>query len=107
MYKIGSYTIDRTQTLDKGGYGHIYPAKDKKNKTIIAKKVDLKKYSKPAVGDRHEKLYQEICSNQIRHENIITVLKCLREEGDKEHLWVFMELCEFGNLQRIYKCHPE
>ena len=90
-------TLYARKVLGRGGYGIVYKAEDSKGNKIEAKRIDTKrKHSLFNITRNVEKLKQQ------NHPNIVKVNDIHQEENV---IWVFMELCEYGDLNNFYRKH--
>ncbi len=99
-HRVYPYTIKIHEAIGEGGGGRVYLAKNDNDETVAAKKVLKKTCRKPK---RLMDLYLNICSGDYEHHNMVKIFNLKTENNDS--FWLFMELCEFGDLDRIYKNH--
>ena len=93
-WKIKGYTINPKDFLGQGAYGVVYRAVDSKGNKVAAKRIDIGgKHKLPNIVTDVEKL------KQLNHPNIVKVFDIHQEESI---VWMFMELCEFGDLNKFY-----
>ena len=90
---IKDYSINTSKVLGQGAFGVVYNGTDAKKNQIAAKRIDPKKHPR-VLTHNYDRLLQ------LDHQNII---KLLTVERENELLWLFMELCEFGDLNEFYK----
>ena len=104
---VGEFKVHFRQELGQGTFGNVYKADNKAGKTIVAaKKISLCKD-----GLINERLW-DLASTEFSileqlqdHPNIV---RLLGHHQEAKHMWVFMELCELGNLQSFMKYYmPE
>ncbi len=92
MSSKAGFKIDMNAVLGNGSFGIVYKAKDKRMKAVAAKRIDFKATSKkqlPEIASDLKKL------TRLHHENVAQIFEVWPEEGT---LWVFMELCNHGDL---------
>ena len=89
------YTVYLSQVIGQGAYGIVYKAEDIKGNKIAAKRIDTKrKHFLSNIIPDIENL------KQLNHPNIVKVYHIHQEESI---VWIFMELCEHGDLNNFYR----
>ena len=92
---VMGYTVYLSQVIGQGAYGIIYKAKDKKGSKIAAKHIyTIRKHSLSNIIHDIQNL------KKLNHPNIIKVYDIHQEENV---IWIFMELCEHGDLNNFYR----
>ncbi len=91
MLSKSRFTVDTDTVLGRGSFGTVNPATDEDGSQVAAKRIDAKDNTK--LAQAAEDLRRLVSLN---HENIARVFEVLYE--GKTTLWVFMELCEYGDL---------
>ncbi|KAJ3186969.1 Serine/threonine-protein kinase ulk3 [Gaertneriomyces sp. JEL0708] len=96
-----SYKVVRK--IGQGSYGTVYWCRSKKDPNInAAVKVVARSHLKS--GRRQQRLVQEVTLlKQLKHEHIV---KFIDVEWDSDFVYIFMELCELGNLKNWLKSRP-
>ena len=80
--------------IGQGAYGVVYRAVDSKGNKVAVKRVDIGgKHKLSNIVTDVEKL------KQLNHQNIVKVYDIHQEETI---VWIFMELCEHGDLNKFY-----
>ena len=90
---IEDYVVDMSSMLGKGGYGCVYIGTNSEVERIAAKTVNLAKTEK-ITNDLHKLM-------EMDHENIIKLFD-IHHKIDNT-LWIFMEYCQYGDLQRFFQ----
>ena len=93
----GTYTVSlRTEyILGKGGYGLVYEANDKHLNKVAAKAIGEKQFEKIIKQDWAKLL-------KLEHENLVKIFDVQQQKNKEKTLWVFMEFCAQGDLDRFY-----
>ncbi len=95
---IGEYLVQFTTQLGSGAFGTVYKATDKKGNPIAIKQINMEKNDRIATNE-----YAAFAKlNSSSHENLVKVLGVLMVSGN---IWVAMELCEYGDLNKYFKEH--
>ena len=89
---IKSYSIKTSNILGQGAFGIVFKGKDVKKNQIAAKRIDSKHHPKVLTHDYDRLL-------QLDHQNIVKILSVEKESG---LIWLFMEFCEFGDLNEFF-----
>ena len=94
IWSVKGYTIYAKDILGKGAYGIVYKAIDADGKKVAAKMIDI--------SNKH--LLDEIITDvekllRLDHQNIVKLYDIHQEENV---VWVFMELCEYGDLNKFF-----
>ncbi len=95
--EIAGYKVNFRKQLGRGAIGNVYMARDNDGSKIAAKQVDNLRSERAAVREL-ENARRHV---RLNHENIVKIFHILNEE----EIWVFMELCEGGNLNNYSKEH--
>ncbi len=98
LYKL-HYTIDTDSVLGRGSFGTVHSATDKNGERIAAKRIDDKDEAKLAQAAED---LQRLVS--LKHQNIARLHEVLHQRNS---VWVFMELCEHGDLEDYLKTGKE
>ena len=93
--QVEKYTVNSGKVLGKGAYGVVHPATDAKGNKVAAKHIDGK--------DKHK--MQKITKDlhklvTLDHPNIVKVHDIHQVDST---IWMFMEFCEFGDLNDFFK----
>ena len=92
---IKGYTIYSKHVIGQGAYGIIYKGHNDKGNKIAAKRIDTqRKSSMRDILKDIERL------KKLDHPNIVKVYDT-HQEGSV--VWIFMELCELGDLNKFYR----
>ena len=91
---VKDFTINTKDYIGQGAYGVVYRAFDPKGSEVTAKRVDLAGRSFPNIIKDVEKL------KQLDHPNIMKVYDI---HQDDNVVWIFMELCDHGDLNKFYR----
>ena len=102
--QVFHYSVDFMDVLGRGEFGTVYKGHDhNSDSTIAAKQVSL--VHKPAgnkiVTDTTEVLLQ-LGGNDEYTENAEYILKVLGVKVYRMTMWIFMEYCDFGNLNCFF-----
>ena len=91
---IKDYNINTEykEILGKGAYGVVYKATNGSNETVPAKTIDGKLHPRVFTPDL-EKL------KSLQHKNIVRIFD-FHYQG--ETLWIFMEICWYGDLNVLF-----
>ena len=93
--RVKGVTIKLKEFIGQGAYGVVYRAVYSKGNKVAAKRIDLDgRHSLPNNSTDVEKL------KQLDHPNIVKVYDVY--QGEKA-VWMFMELCEHGDLNKFYR----
>ena len=101
-YKIlGHFQVDRNHVLGQGTFGKVYKADDRRsNQSVAAKEIWMGKQHTQKERTQRE---AEVLMNIPSHPNIITYLG---QKIESDHLWIFTELCDGGNLDDYCETLP-
>ena len=92
--RVKGFTIKLKEFVGQGAYGVVYRAVDSKGNKVAAKRIDLGgKHSLPNIIKDVEKL------KQLDHPNIVKIYDVYQDE---KVIWMFMQLCEHGDLNKFY-----
>ena len=94
---IAGYSVDFRRCLGRGAIGIVYLATDKDGITVAAKQVDNLRSERTALTELQNSRKQL----GLQHENIVKIFNIYNEED----VWVFMEYCEGGDLNRYSRNH--
>ncbi len=101
--EVGQYTVFIKKKLGRGGFGVVYRAEDRDGKEIAAKQIECGRNQSELL--REAELYLRVPKN---HKNIIPIHDVKRvDEEDEIIVWIFMDLCGFGDLNKFSRHHPE
>ena len=92
IMQIISYSVETSYVLGQGAFGVVFKGTDTSKIPIAAKRIDGKQH--PKVLTLTYKKFVE-----IDHQNIIKILDVHTEDMI---LWMFMEFCNFGDLNKFY-----
>ena len=91
---VKGFTIKLKEFIGQGAYGVVYRAVDLTGKAVAVTRIDLGgKHSLPNIIEDVKKL------KQLNHPNIVKVHDI---HQDEKTIWMFMELCEHGDLNKFY-----
>ena len=93
---VAGYTIYLDRRLGKGGFGAVYKATDRNGQIVAAKKMD----NVPDVSRMENFLH----NNLPEHRNIMKVLNTATYNTE---FWLFMPVCEHGDLNRYFSQSAE
>ncbi len=91
--------------LSRGAYGDVYEAIWKeKEKKVAAKKISLSEQKAgnvaPSIAEADAIRRLSATLSEKEHPNIVKIFDCTKQlVREKEFFWVFMELCEHGDLK--------
>ena len=91
--KIKTYSVKTTKVLGQGAFGIVFKGTDMKKNPIAAKRIDGTQHSKVLTHN-----YETIL--QLDHRNILKILDIEKQESI---IWMFMEFCEMGDLNKYYR----
>ena len=91
---VKDFTISTKDYIGQGTHGVVYRALDPKGNEVAAKRVDLAGRSFPNIIKDVEKL------KELDHPNIVKVYDI---HQDDNVVWIFMELCDHGDLNKFYR----
>ena len=95
--QVGTYTVNSEKILGKGAYGVVFSATDSKCKKVAAKRIDGKdKLKMQKITTDLDKLMT------LDHSNIVKIFDIHQVDST---IWMFMELCEFGDLNNFFYKH--
>ena len=103
---IGDYVVSIRKALGRGAFGSVYPATHKDGRQIAAKQIESEKEEtakKELTGS--ENLLKAFKAQNHEHENITKIHDILPDEYND--IWLMMEYCEFGDLNKYFDKHPE
>ncbi len=104
-HNIGPYSVRFHPTIGEGGFGSVYLARNEDDGLIAAKNVSFRNRISEDI-EKLKKLYKDIC--KLEHHNLMYMLKTHHETtSEQPSFWLFMELCSFGDLNVIYRNHPD
>ena len=104
VYPVFHYLVDFMDVLGRGEFGAVYKGRDNNsNSTIAAKQVSLvhKPDGNKTVTDATEVLLQ-FDGHDEHTENAEYILKVHDVKVNKMAMWIFMEFCDFGNLNCFF-----
>ena len=95
--QVGAYTINADKFIGKGACGLVFTATDAKGKKVAAKRIEGE--------DNHE--IQKIAKDldklvKLDHPNIVKIFDIHQVDST---IWMFMEFCEFGDLNTFFHKH--
>ena len=99
---VGEYKVHILKALGQGAFGNAYKADNKAGKTVVAaKKINLCKYGllNKKLWDSSSKEFS-ILEQLQDHPNIV---RLFGQHHEEKNLWIFMELCDLGNLPSFMK----
>ena len=93
MLNIKSYSVSTTEVLGQGAFGVVFKGTAPKNNPIAAKQID---------GNQHTQVLTHNCERlfQLDNPHIIRIFDTEQQQGI---LWMFMECCLFGDLNKFYR----
>ncbi len=92
MLTVAKYRVNTGKILGKGSFGIVHKALDKHGVDVAAKRIDFSAKSQkrlPQIAKDLKKL------TSLKNENIARIFEV---SEDEETIWVFMELCNHGDL---------
>ncbi len=96
---IGNFRVLLEQQIGHGGFGVVYKALDENNRTVAAKKISCQ-----AHPGAHIKEAISFYNRPPEHTNLIKLINIERTASD---FWLFMEYCEYGDLDKYFRDHYE
>ena len=84
--------------IGHGGFGTVYKGLDRDRKTVAIKR--LSKEHKANASTEAMKSY--FIKNNINHNQIVKIYDV---KFWKNSMWIIMEYCELGDLDKFFKCH--
>lgn len=95
-----------TEEIGKGSYAVVWKGifdEDPENPQIVAiKEIDINKYKRE---NQIERMNKEIdIMSGLNHPNIV---RYIRKYKTKNHMYLILELCEFGNLSTFLKSYSQ
>ena len=100
LVAVEEFKVDMAQELGRGAFGTVYVAFDKSCKIKYAVKKLKKPSSKILTNIENLKQLGQGSQEEARH--ILFAHAMIETEG---HTWVFMPLCEFGDLNDYFLNH--
>ncbi len=89
------YKVDLTKVLGRGAFGTVHKAEHRNGKKVAAKRIDGKEEDAVKVVEK-----DLLKLKGLNHRNIAQVYDVRR---DQTTVWVFMELCDQGDLAQYFK----
>ena len=94
-WQVGEYIVHAREVIGKGAYGIVYKATNSRHETIAAKRIDVSDPKKMALVTKDlDRLLK------LDHPNILKVFDVIE---DDLILWIFMEYCPHGDLQKYFR----
>ncbi len=107
--QVGPFTVFLKKKLGRGAFGKVFRAQHKDGWEASAKKIECEQNQVEFMQEAE--LFLKVPKD---HRNIIDIYDVHRstDEGENSEeeadvtIWIFMQLCEFGNLNKYSKTHP-
>ncbi len=102
--EVGPFTVFVKKKLGRGAFGVVYRAQHKDGWEAAAKRIDCDQNEMEAVREAQIFLKDKVPKD---HRNIISIydVRCVNDD-DFPDVWIFMQLCEFGDLNKYSNQHP-
>ncbi len=102
---IGGYEVLLEERIGTGAFGNVYKARDWKYGGTRSKWVAAKHVDRYVMKGSKEYIEKKEYVDKISHQNIIQIYDIHVESPND--VWIFMDLCKFGDLTQLYVDHPE
>ncbi len=98
--QIGNYKVDLRKKLGRGHFGIVYQAEGTLGTKVAAKQLDSSSKFKATLKELANAWKQQ----DLDHMNIVKIFEIKIEEEENE-LWMFMEYCSDGDLNKYSMNH--
>ena len=92
---IFGYRVDLLREVGRGGFGTVYMGWNTENDTIALKKV--------AINDMRKAIAEAVkfhfMKENVSHDHVIKVYDVKRW---RDSMWIMMEFCDFGDLNKFF-----
>ena len=97
---IFGYTVDILQELGRGGFGTVYKGFDASKSPVAVKKVAI---NSPDDHDKKEAIAEAVkfhfLKENVSHDHVIKVYDVKRWT---DSMWIMMDFCDLGDLNRFF-----
>ncbi len=99
-WHFGHFTVHLAEHLGRGSFGTVYRATDNRNNTDVAAK-ELSRDVNSVAADKENENSQQV-KQFPNHPNVIQIL---HTEQQANLIWIFMEFCPFGDLNKFCRMY--
>ena len=94
LLNVKSYTIYLGNYIGSGAVGVVYEGRDTKKNKVAAKRISIP-------DNRNQGIFNQDYDRLMKldHPNVLRILDVVKQ---RQEMWIFMPLCEFGDLNRFY-----
>ncbi len=86
------------EELGRGTFGTVYRATNSHNRVVAAKRISTEVHKRATAKEIAN--YHKLCKLGESHGNIVKV-ECIRTQA--RAMWVFLEMCPFGDLNKFFE----
>ncbi len=91
---VDGYTVKTAEVLGRGAFGIVFLASGSQREDVAVKRLDIRD------AEIREKTSQDLTKlKSLNHRNIVKIFNVHKED---DVLWVFMQFCELGDLNKFF-----
>ncbi len=98
VISVAGYEVNMDDELGRGAFGTVYRATNPYGQVVAAKKISTEIHKTATAKEIAN--YHKLCKLGESHGNIVKV-ECIRTQA--RAMWVFLEMCEYGDLNKFFE----